>query len=174
MKSQNQLRKLVLCAMLAAVYAVVSLALAPISFGNIQIRIAEALTLLPVLFPEAIGAVTLGCAITNAVGAMMGANPLGFLDIIVGTGATFMAAVCTYKLRKHLLFGQPILAMLMPVLFNGIIIGAELTYAFGNGTWSLFPIFAAEVAIGELIACSLFGLPLIHQFRKLKIFENKN
>lgn len=173
MKSKNQLHKLVLCAMIAAVYAVVSLALAPISFGNIQIRIAEALTLLPVLFPEAIGAVTLGCAITNAVGTMMGINPLGILDVFIGTGATFLAAVCTYKLRKKLLFGQPILSMLMPVLFNGLIIGAELAFVYGDGSMQLFIIFAAEVALGELIACSVLGLPMIHQFRKIKLFQDK-
>ena len=58
-------------AVIAALYAAVSLALAPLSFGPIQIRIAEAMTLLPILFPEAIAGVTLGCFLTNLIGAIL-------------------------------------------------------------------------------------------------------
>ena len=74
-------------AVIAALYAAVSLALAPLSFGPVQIRIAEAMTLLPVLFPEAIAGVTLGCFLTNLIGAIMGVV-LGLVipDFSVGQG----------------------------------------------------------------------------------------
>ena len=78
-------------AMIAAVYTVVSLALAPISYGNIQVRIAEALTILPLLYKPSIYGVTLGCFLTNLLGAFMGVNPTGFIDAIIGTLATFLA-----------------------------------------------------------------------------------
>ena len=82
-------------AVIAALYAAVSLALAPLSFGPIQIRIAEAMTLLPILFPEAIAGVTLGCFLTNLIGAILGVNLLGFFDVFAGTLATFLAAMLT-------------------------------------------------------------------------------
>lgn len=171
MKTKTQMHKQVLCAMIAAVYAVISLVLSPISFGNVQVRVAESLTLLPVLFPEAIGAVTLGCAITNAFGAMMGANILGFVDVVIGSLATFVAAICTYKLRNVRWFGLPILSMIMPVVFNGVIIGAELSLALnGSFSWPLFLVFGAEVALGELASCAILGLPMIYHLEKRKFF----
>lgn len=172
MKTKSKMHKQVLCAMIAAVYAVISLVLSPLSFGNVQVRIAEALTLLPVLFPEAIWAVTLGCALTNAFGAMMGVNILGFLDVFVGTLATCLAAVLTYKFRNIRIFNLPILSMLMPVIFNGIIIGAELSFALnGSFSWPLFTVFGIEVALGELASCAIIGLPMIHHLEKRKFFK---
>ena len=88
-------------AMIAAIYTVVSLVLAPFSFGNIQVRMAEALTILPLIYEPSIWGVTLGCFLTNLIGAAMGVNPTGMLDAVVGTLATFLAAWCTYRLRSH-------------------------------------------------------------------------
>ncbi|MEG2287896.1 MAG: QueT transporter family protein, partial [Ruthenibacterium sp.] len=75
-------KKLVRCALIAALYAAVSLALTPIPYGMMQARVSEALTLLPVLTPDAIAGVTLGCFLTNLVGVFTGANILGVLDLI--------------------------------------------------------------------------------------------
>ena len=69
-------------AMIAAVYTVVSLVLAPISYGNIQVRIAEALTLLPLIYEPGIWGVTLGCFLTNLFGVMLGVNPTGYASSI--------------------------------------------------------------------------------------------
>ena len=104
-------------AVIAALYAAVSLALAPLSFGPIQIRIAEAMTLLPILFPEAIAGVTLGCFLTNLIGAILGVNLLGFFDVFAGTLATFLAAMLTWRCRKLCVKGVPLVSALMPETF---------------------------------------------------------
>lgn len=173
MKSSKTLKRLCITAVIAALYTAISLALAPFAFGNIQSRISEALTLLPILFPESIGALALGCALTNFFGALLGVNVLGFLDVFIGTLATVLAAFCSWKLRDIKTFNQPLLAAFMPVLFNGLIIGAELG-------WVLFPpeefltgwlICGMEVAIGEALACFILGLPLIHALKKADLVK---
>ncbi len=166
----NAVLKLCFVALIAALYTTVSLALAPITYGNIQIRVAEAFTLLPLIFPWSISGVALGCVLTNLIGAMMGINILGYLDVFLGTFATLIAAFLTYKLRNIKTFNLPILAAFMPVLLNGLIIGAELG-------WVLFPtefftgwmICGLEVAIGEAIAVYVFGLPLIKALEKTEL-----
>lgn len=169
-----RLRKFTIIAMIAAVYTVVSVALAPITYGNIQVRIAEALTLLPIIYPPAIWGVTLGCALTNLIGAMTGINILGFMDVFLGTFATFLAAVCTYRLRNIQFKGLPILAASMPVLFNAVIIGLELAIVFYAPTaiTTGFIISAFEVGFGELLSCFVIGIPLIRVLAKTKIFND--
>lgn len=159
-------------AMIAAIYAVVTIALAPLSFGPIQVRIAESLTLLPLIYPPAIWGVTLGCAISNLVGAMVGTNLLGYVDVFVGTLATFLAALATYNLRNVKIFNTPIWAILMPVLFNAVIIGAELAFVLTPETfWQSYPLFASEVGVGELLACVIIGIPLINALKGTGLFK---
>ena len=159
-------------AMIAAVYTVVSLVLAPISYGNIQVRIAEALTLLPLIYEPGIwGGVTLGCFLTNLLGVMLGVNPTGMIDAVVGTLATFLAAVCTYKLRNKYIKGYPVWAMLMPVVFNFFFVGIELgVLYFPTNVVTGSLICGVEVAIGELISVIL-GYILIKFLDKTKILE---
>lgn len=112
---QNRtLRQLTAAGVIAAAYAALSLVLAPITFGPVQCRISEALTLLPVISPAAIWGVTLGCAVTNGVGAATGANFLGLVDLPVGTAATLLAAVATRLLGKIRFGGLPWLSALPP------------------------------------------------------------
>ena len=168
----NKLRQMVFAAMIAAVYASLTLMLSPISFGNLQIRMAEAMVLLPVLFAPSIYGVTLGCFLANLIGAMLGLNILGYLDCIVGTCATLIAALLTQKFAKVRLGNVPWLSVLMPVLFNGLFIGAELAVALmPQQLMNGFVIFFVEVAFGELLAVGLFGVPLIRAFEKAKIKE---
>ena len=171
MNQNKKLRKLVLCAMVAAIYAAASLAIPALSFGPVQMRIGEALTLLPVLFPESIIGVALGCAITNFIGFLTGANILGVVDIPVGTIATILAAICTYKLRNVRWKGLPVLSALMPVIFNAIFIGAELAVILSENGFSLavFGAQALSVGFGELIACMVLGLPLIKALEKANL-----
>ena len=150
-------------ALIAAVYTVVTLALAPISFGQMQVRVSEALTLLCVFSPTAIVGVTLGCAISNAVGFFMGTNLLGILDVFFGTAATLIAALCSYWMRGLRIRGLAIPAAIPPVVTNGLIVGAELMMVMSGG-WN-FPIFlinALWVAVGELVACGVLGVPLVY------------
>ena len=158
-------------AMIAAVYTVVSLALAPISYGNIQVRIAEALAILPLMYKPSIYGVTLGCFLTNLLGAFMGVNPTGFIDAIIGTLATFLAAECTYMLKDKTVKGFPLWSVLMPVIFNFFFVGAELAVLYFEGNVVLGTlIMGSEVAVGELISVIL-GWLLLKPLGKTNLFK---
>ena len=168
----NKLRRMVFAAMIAAMYAALTLMLSPISFGNIQIRMSEAMVLLPVLFASSVPGVTLGCFMANLLGAMMGLNILGYVDCVVGTLATLLAAVLSRKFADIRFRNIPWLSVLMPVLFNGVIIGAELAYALmPEAMLAGFVIFGFEVAFGELLAVGVFGVPLVKAFERAEIKE---
>jgi uncharacterized membrane protein len=139
-------RNLVRIAAIAAIYAVLTLALAPISYGQIQVRVSEALTVLPFVTPLAIPGVAIGCLIANFLGP-----GLGLLDVIFGTAATLLAAVVTWRMPKAWL------APLPPVIANGLIIGALLHYTLA------LPLVPSVlwVGLGELIACYAVGYPLL-------------
>ncbi|MEG2074031.1 MAG: QueT transporter family protein [Angelakisella sp.] len=147
--------------LIAAIYTVVSLVISPIAFGAAQCRVSEALTLLPVLNPSTLWGITLGCALTNLVGAATGANFLGIADIFIGSGATLAAALLTARLGKYRFHGLPILAALPPILINAVVIGAEMSYVVG------IPFLAAAglIALGQTASCVL-GLMLVHYLEK--------
>lgn len=102
---------LVRCAVIAAVYVVVCLVLAPFSYGAIQVRVAEALCLLPVFGAEYIVGVTLGCFLANLLGSTV-------IDVVFGTLATLLACLLTYKLRDIRVKGLAIPASLPPVVLT--------------------------------------------------------
>lgn len=159
-------------AMIAAVYTVLTLALAPISYGNLQVRISEALTMLPLIYSPSIYGVTLGCFLSNLIGALTGMNPTGYLDAIVGTLATFFAAYCTYKLKDIKIGKYPLLAIAMPVIWNFFFVGAELGYLFMPDNFLLGTMInGAWVALGEIIAV-IVGYILVNVLDKTKIFKD--
>ena len=148
---------LVRCAVIAAVYVVVCLVLAPFSYGAVQVRVAEALCLLPVFGAEYIVGVTLGCLLANLLGSTV-------IDVVFGTLATLLACLVTYKLRDVRVKGLAIPASLPPVVFNMIIVGAfESTFFFSDGapTAALAVFNAVTVGIGELISCTILGVALV-------------
>ena len=148
---------LVRCAVIAAVYVVVCLVLAPFSYGAVQVRVAEALCLLPVFGAEYIVGVTLGCLLANLLGSTV-------IDVVFGTLATLLACLVTYKLRDIRVKGLAIPASLPPVVFNMIIVGAfEITFFFSDGapTAALAVFNAVTVGIGELISCTILGVALV-------------
>ena len=150
-------RRLVRCAVIAAVYVVVCLVLAPFSYGAVQVRVAEALCLLPVFGAEYIIGVTLGCLLANLLGSTV-------IDVVFGTLATLMACLVTYKLRNVRIKGLAIPASLPPVVFNMIIVGAfEITFFFSDGapTAALAAFNAVTVGIGEIISCTVLGVALV-------------
>ena len=168
MKNIQTLTKI---ALIAALYSVLSLVLAPLSFGTLQVRVSEALTLLPLIYPPAILGLTLGCFITNLLGAFMGLNILGFMDVIFGTLATLIAAVLTFELRFIQIKKVPILSILSPILINALIIGAELAYVLAPSfSLSMILLFGLDVAIGQSIAVIAFGLPLLSLLKRLNLF----
>lgn len=136
--------------------------------GAIQVRIAEALSVLVCFTPAAIPGLTVGCLVTNLL--TVGVIPT---DLILGTLATFLACVTGYTLRSVKLFKTPFLTLLMPVIFNAIIIGLEIEifYVEGAFTFTGFLIQGALVGLGELIACIGLGIPLYLMLNKLNIFN---
>lgn len=134
-------------ALLAAIYATLTIALSPISYGPMQVRISEALTVLPAFTPAAVPGLFVGCLLANMLG------PYGIWDMVCGSLATLIAAFCSYKLRNHMW-----LVPLPPVISNGLIIGPMLHYVYGVPNLLLCMVW---VAVGELIACYVLGIPLM-------------
>lgn len=154
MKKYLTTRSLCLSAVIAALYAALTLAFQPISYGAIQFRISEALTLLPALFPQAIPGLTLGCLISNLF------SPLGatVYDVVFGTLATLLAAVCTCRMRGNLW-----LKALPPVVCNAVIVGLVLTYAYGiDVLWMNM----LTVGFGEAVVCYVLGVPMVKLLQK--------
>lgn len=149
-------RKLIQAALIAAVYATLTVMLGSFGYGPVQFRIAEALTVLPALTPAAIPGLFVGCMAANLLG------PYGMLDMVLGSAATLVAALLSYKLRKH-----PLLVPLPPVLVNAVVIGAMLYYAYGV-PMSLAACMAT-VGLGQLVSCYALGYPLL---RILSKYEN--
>ncbi|MCI6026416.1 MAG: QueT transporter family protein [Oscillospiraceae bacterium] len=160
-------RTLTRCAVIAALYAAVSIAMLPLAFGAVQARVSEALTLLPVLTPLAVPGVTIGCLITNAYGVAAGANILGAADILLGTAATLAAALLTRALRRFTVFGLPLPASLPPVLLNAVVVGGELTWAEANTLHTpLLWVNMAQVGLGQLVSCMVLGVLLVWTLKK--------
>ncbi len=146
------LKFLIRSAVIAALYAAITLLLAPISYGPLQFRVSEALTLLPMLTPAAIPGLFVGCLAANLLG---GATAL---DIVFGSLATLGAAILTRRLRD-----RPLVAALPPVLVNAVVVGAVLAYAYNLP----FLLTSLEVGAGQLGVCYLLGLPLFYALRRL-------
>lgn len=143
--------------LIGGMYAALCLLLSAISYGPIQVRVAEALTILPVFTPAAIPGLSVGCLLAN----LFGGGAAGAWDWLFGTLTTLAAAGATYALRNVRWRKLPIAATLPPVVFNAVVIGAELAVAGADGfSWPLFFLYAAEVGIGQLIACVGGGLLL--------------
>ena len=140
---------------IAAIYAVLTIVLAPISYGAVQVRISEALTVLPFFTPAAVPGLFVGCIAANLL------SPYGLPDLIFGSLATLIGAAGSYMLRK-----KPALVPLPPVISNGIIVGAMLYYVYEVPV----PLFVQMlyVAAGEMIACYAVGYPLMKYLNKYK------
>lgn len=148
----NKNRKIAIVGLIAALYAVITLALGFISYGQIQFRISEILMFLPLFGKEYIIALTLGCFLANIVG------PFGVPDIIFGTLATLISSILVYytpklmKNNKYTLF----IASLWPTIINALIIGWELYKFFGVP----FVLGVLQVGFGEFVVITIVGLPV--------------
>ena len=146
--------------MIAAIYAALTLIFAPISFNAVQFRISEAMTVLPILLPEAVPGLAVGCLVANILGGA--ALP----DVIGGTLATLIAAILTRTLRK-----KPVLAMASPVVINGLIVGPLVYFCYEyQSVFSLgalgFTVFTG--ALGEAGVVAVLGTLLINALPKIK------
>ena len=139
-------------AVIAALYAALTLALYPISFGAVQFRVSEALTLLPIVMPEAIHGLFVGCLVSNLIGSAMP------WDIIFGSLATLIAAILTYATRRN-----KILAAFWPVLCNTVIVGLVLALTLD------LPVFLTmgEVGLGELAVVYTVGMAMLVALKRV-------
>lgn len=150
-------RQLATAGIIAGIYAGLTLILPIPQYHGVQLRVAEAMTLLPFLFPEAIPGLAVGCFLANLLGSPF------MLDWVFGTLATLLAALWTRKMPNKWLAALP------PVLCNAVIIGAEIAYFTvldGGAFWPAYGLNALTVGLGELVACYLLGVPLINWISK--------
>lgn len=141
-------------AMIAAIYVVLTLVFQAISFGEIQVRIAEALTILPAFTLAAIPGLFIGCIIGNIFGGSI------LPDIIFGSFATLIGACFTYLMRKQ----NKYLAPLPPIISNTVIVPLVLRYAYGFNLPFVFMMLT--VGIGEVISCGALGMILYSALAK--------
>ncbi len=135
-------------AMIAAIYVVLTLVFAPFAYGEVQVRLSEALTILPVFTPAAIPGLFVGCLLSNILGGCI------VPDIIFGSLATLIGAVFTYMLRSQNRF----LAPLPPILSNALIVPFVLR--IGYQVPLPIPFMMLTVGIGEVISCGVLGMIL--------------
>ena len=144
MNNGKTARKTAEAAVIAAAYAALTLISAPLCFGPLQLRLPEALCILPGFTFAAVPGLTLGCFLAN----LLCGAPL--FDVIFGTAATLIGAVGTWLLRKNRR-----LLWLPPVLSNTLIIPFVLRFAYGSS--ELLPLTMATVGAGELVSVALAG-----------------
>ncbi len=153
-------------AVIAALYAGLTYvsSMLNIAYGGIQFRFSEALTVLSAISPAAIPGLTIGCFLGNIT------SPYGIIDIILGTLATLIASVLSYKTRHITFKNLPILSVVFPVITNAIIIGLEITLFMPDGfKLQAFIINALQIATGQLMMCLGLGLLLYKVIKNNKL-----
>ena len=148
---------LVQTAAIGALYVVLTLVFHPFSYGEIQVRISEALTILPYFTPAAIPGLFVGCIFANFLGGSIA------VDIVFGSIATLLGAIGTYALRKY-----RFLAPVPPILSNTLIVPFVLRYGYSVSLpiWLLM----AFLFIGEFISCGILGTILLNALSKYARF----
>ncbi|MBE6758237.1 MAG: QueT transporter family protein [Ruminococcaceae bacterium] len=162
---KRPLRYLTEAGIVGGMYAALCLVFAPISYGVIQVRVAEVLTVLPAFMPSSVAGLTVGCLIAN----LLSGGAVGAWDWLFGTLATLVAALASRALRRVTVKGLPWLSALPPVLFNAVVVGAECAWAAENA--GLFWLYALQVAAGQTVACVGGGLLLAGVLRKSKLYK---
>ena len=144
-------------AMIAALYVVLTLAINAfgLASGAIQVRVSEALTILPYFTPAAIPGLFIGCLLSNTI------TGCALFDIIFGSIATLLGAVGTYLLRRH-----NWLAPVSPIIANTIIVPFVLSYVYG--TPGTIPYLMLTVGIGEVLSCGVLGMILLFALNKYR------
>lgn len=146
--TRKNIRRITFSAVTAALYVALTLVCAALglSSGVIQIRVSEALTVLPVFTSAAIPGLVIGCFISNL---LTGGIPI---DIVFGTAATLIGAIGTYTLRRK----PGVTPLLPPIVANTLIVPFVLKYGYGaEGT---VPFFMLTVGVGEIISCGVLGM----------------
>ena len=169
MNRQSRTRRIAVSALIAAIYAVITVTLAPLSYGAVQFRVSEALTVLPFLIPSSVWGLTVGCVLANLYTGSV-------LDIVFGSLATLLAGLVTaYFGKKGNTVKNRLLGCLPPVLFNAVIVGAVLTWGYGFQEFAdplkSYGFNALTVGLGELGVLYLIGYTLLRQLPRIKAFR---
>lgn len=141
-------------AVIAALYVVLTYVFSAFASGVIQVRVSEALTILPAFTPAAIPGLVIGCLLSNTLTGCV------LLDIIFGSVATLIGALGSYALRRHTW-----LVPIPPIVSNMVIVPFVLRYAYG--ATDAFPFMIATVGAGEIISCYLLGMLLYGALKKV-------
>lgn len=138
-------------AIIAAVYTGLTMTLQSISFGPIQFRLAEALTVLPFIDAAAVPGVALGCMFANL------SSPFGLVDILGGSLITLVSAYLTYKAPNRYV------ALLPPIILNALGVPIYLAPAANMPYW----LVALQVGLGQLVVIGLLGLPVLSLYQRI-------
>lgn len=151
----KKVKLLVKAALIAAIYVILIYLFQPVSFwaGFFQFRVAEALTVLPILFPEAIPGLYIGVLLANIIGG------LGLWDIFGGSLVTLVAAYVTYRYRSSWI------AYASPIVFNAFLISLYLHAIFGLPYWFM----VLSIGISQAVVVLALGIPLIRFLKKRNI-----
>jgi len=149
-------KKMAMIGATAAIYAVLTVAMAPISYGAVQLRLSEVMTLLAFVDPVFIPGLVLGNFIANLF------SPFGLPDVVFGTLATFIAVFMMSKMKSMFI------ASFWPRIANGLIIGLELAIFTG----APFVSTALYVALGEFLVVTVLGYPVFKVVMKNKTIQN--
>ena len=170
MKDFFTTKRLCRAGIIAALYVALTYVFLPFAFGPFQIRPAEAFCILPLLFPEAIPALYVGCMIVNLSSAY------AFYDVVFGSLATLLAAFGTYMVGRFLknTVAKILLGGIFPVLCNALIIPLIIVFLCGGGegfssAWIAYLTYAGSIALTEAVWVYALGTPLFFAVRKLKI-----
>lgn len=169
---KNSTRRIAFAGILAAAYAaftiVEGLLVPTLAYGDIQFRFAEAFSVLCCFTPAAIPGMVIGCIVANVF------SSVSILDTVIGSCATLLACVITWKL-SHRMEKSPWIAWLVPlptILCNALIVGAEVAYVWyyleGEAFWASYGLCALFVGIGEAAVMYLLGMPLLLWLRSNK------
>lgn len=143
-------------AVIAALYFALSVAFNAIAFGPVQFRVSEILVLLPLIFPEAIPGLAIGCFFTNFF-----FSPFGVFDMVLGTLATLIGAIGTYLLRR-----RPFLATLPPIVANTLLV--PLIFVLNDAS-TVYYLAMFEILASQIITCIVLGMPFTFALKKAMI-----
>ena len=158
-------RDITLAALIAAAYVVLTFGIPLPPYAGIQLRVAEAMTVLPFLCPATAWGLFAGCILSNLL------SPYGLSDLIFGSLATLLAGLLTARCKNRWL------APLPPVICNGLIVGALLAWyeaGFSAAFPGMFAFNALSVGGAELLVCYVLGIPLLSLLERMKIFPEKS
>lgn len=169
------LKKLIRASLIAALYFMLTYGTSPIAFGPVQVRISEALTVLPFFLPEAVFGITIGCFLSNLF------SPFGFIDIIIGTSLTFLAGMLTMYIgkktkNKYLAPIPPIFLNAFGVAFYVVFLSQipplnlsnikglsdSFLYIIQNFSWYPYIVGVLTIGLSEALATYVLGIPLLY------------